>query len=282
MSQQEESDYSRGRPGAGSPGNSPGAAMPNAADSTGSTDAGARWLKIDFHLHSSEDPCDELDHSAVDLLHRAHALGFGALAITLHSHVLMNRDAFDTAKELGLLLIPAAEMRLEGADVVVVNITPEEARGLRRLSDLAELRQRRGRSVFIFPPHPFYVLGGSIGRRRLREHIDLFDAIELCHFHTRWFNPNWEARKAAKAFRKPLLATSDTHHLDFFGEHYTLVPMPRSSGAIPCAESIFDAIRDGMSRTVSPPWPLRRFLRYSWWLFAVHELRVLKAKLAGR
>jgi predicted metal-dependent phosphoesterase TrpH len=187
---------------------------------------------------------------------------------------------FETARELGLLLIPAAEMRLEGADVVVVNLTPEEARGLRRIGDLAELRKRRGGSVFIFPPHPFYILGGSIGSRRLAEHIELFDAIELCHFYTRWFNPNRRAHQAAKIFHKPLVATSDTHRLDFFGSHYTLVQVPPLP-AIPCAESIFDAIRAGTSRTVSPPWPLARFLRYTWWILVQHELRVIQARLAG-
>ena len=35
-------------------------------------------IKVDFHLHSAEDPADEIEHTAMELLHRAHALGFGA------------------------------------------------------------------------------------------------------------------------------------------------------------------------------------------------------------
>jgi len=231
------------------------------------------WLKVDFHLHTREDPADYLDHSAIELLHRAHALGFHALAITLHDHVLTHPEVFETARRLGLLLIPAAEMRLEGADVVVLNINPEEAAGLRRLRDLATLRERRGRSVLILAPHPFYVLGGSLGGRRLLEYIDLFDAIEICHFYTRWLNPNRRALRVAERFQKPLLATSDTHRLAGFGDHYTLVQAP--ADATP--EQIFDAIRAGCVRPVSAPMSTAKFARQLWWIFVEHELRRLRA-----
>ena len=232
------------------------------------------WLKIDFHLHTREDPKDHLDHSAIELLHRAHALGFNALAITLHDHVLNDPAVFETARELGILLIPAAELRLEGADVVVVNLTPEEARGLRRLRDLEAFRQRRGRSALVFVAHPFYVLGGSMGGRRLFEHIDLFDAIEICHFHTRWFDPNRPAVRAAERFQKPLIATSDTHRLSYFGDHYSLVQAP--GDATP--EVIFDAIRAGCIRPVSPALTDAQFANHLWWIFVEHGMRKRKGR----
>ena len=239
------------------------------------------WIKIDFHLHASEDPRDELDHSAAELLRRAHALGFGALAITLHDHVLTKREVFDLARQLGILLIPAAEMRLDGADVIVLNISEEEARSLRCLRDIEGLRQQRGRSIFTVAAHPCYLLGGSIGERRLVENIDLFDAIEWCHFYTRLFNPNRRAARIAARYGKPLLATSDAHRLDCFGAHYSLVRLPQGS-VEPTAEAIFDAIRAGAIQTITQPWPVVKFLQYAWWIFAQHELRVLQAKLAGK
>ena len=242
--------------------------------------AGQRWIKCDFHIHASEDPLDELDHSAIDLLHRAHTLGFGALAITLHDHVLTKREVFDTARELGIVLIPAAEMRLEGADVIVLNVTEQEAACLHRLRDLEVLRQKRGNSVLILIPHPFYVLGGSIGGRRLLEHLPLFDAVEWCHFYTAGLNPNRPAERVARKHHKPMLATSDAHRLDAFGSHYTLIQVPAST-APPSHETIFAAIRAGSVRRVSPAWPVWKFLRYAWWIFAVHEYRLLRKKLAG-
>ncbi|MEI6349629.1 MAG: PHP domain-containing protein [Verrucomicrobiota bacterium] len=236
-----------------------------------------RWLKIDFHLHASEDPKDELDHSSIELLYRAHALGFDALAITLHDHVLATPEVFATARELGILLIPAAEMRLEGADVVIVNITEEETRQLKCLDDLAELRRRRGGSVLIFPPHPFFVMGGSIGRR-IFQYMECFDAIEFSHFYTRWFNLNRPALRAAKAHGKPLIAASDTHLLDFFGTHYTLVEAPQEPGP----EAIFEAIRAGRTQNVSEPLCASRLIRQLWWIFVAHKIKLIRAKRGGR
>ena len=233
------------------------------------------WLKVDFHLHSYEDPQDELDHSAMELLERAKALGYGALAITLHGHVLSKPEVFDYARELGLLLIPAAEMRLEGADVVVLNISEEDALGLHTFADLANLRARRGESIFVFAPHPYYVFGGSMGDSLLIEHMALFDAIEISHFYTHWVDPNRRAREIAHRFKKPLLATSDAHMLDYFGEHFTLV----NSESEPTA--IFNAIRCGSMRAVSPPWPLWRFLHHAWWILVNHQIRMTLARVNG-
>ena len=236
------------------------------------------WLKVDFHLHTREDPKDHLDHSALELLHRAHALGFHALAITLHGHVLESPEVFATARELGLLLIPAAEMRLEGADVVVLNITPQEAQELRCLNDLRELRQRRGDSVFMIAAHPYYVLGGSMGGCVLEQYIDLFDAIEISHFHTAWLNPNQPAIRTAARFEKPLIATSDAHRLAGFGQNYSLVQA--ASDATP--EAIFDAIRSGCVLPVSPPLSTGKFAHHFWWVFVVHGLRKLRGRFWKR
>ena len=41
-------------------------------------------LKVDLHLHTSEDPVDIITHSARQLIDRAAELGFDALALTLH------------------------------------------------------------------------------------------------------------------------------------------------------------------------------------------------------
>ena len=236
------------------------------------------WLKVDFHLHTREDPKDHLDHSALELLHRAHALGFHALAITLHDLVLASPEVLETARALDILLIPAAELRLEGADVVVLNISQSEVDDLRRLSDLAALRQRRGDSVFLIAPHPFYVLGGSMGGRVLERYIDLFDAIEISYFHTAWLDPNRAALRAARRFGKPLLATSDTHRLELFGPYYSLVQA--APNATP--EAVFDAIRAGCVQPVSPPLSTVQFVRHLWWVFVEHEIRKLWARFGRR
>src|SRR5438477_4305333 len=106
------------------------------------------WIKVDLHIHTLEDPKDVLDYSAHQLLERARALGFGVLAITLHDAVFDRREVFADAAAMGILLIPAAEVRLRGVDVIVLNITAKEMAGLKSFDDLRRLRARRGSSIF--------------------------------------------------------------------------------------------------------------------------------------
>ena len=199
------------------------------------------WIKLDLHIHTLDDPKDMLDYSAHQLLERARQLGIEVLAITLHDTVFDRREVFEDAKAMGILLISAAEMRLHGADVVLLNIRPEEAAGLVDFDDVRRLREKRGDSIFTFAPHPYYVLGGSIGGKRLEENIDCFDAIEICHFHKGWFDRNRPARGVAARFGKTLLATSDAHQLDAFGAHYTSIPRPAEL----TPDAVFAALRSG-------------------------------------
>jgi len=209
------------------------------------------------------------------LLERARALGFRVLAITLHDAVFDRQEVFDDAAKMGILLIPAAEMRLHGADVIVLNVSAEETAQLKNFDDLRRLRVRRGNSVFIIAPHPFYILGGSIGSRLLQE-IDCFDAIEFCHFHIGLFNPNRRAVKVASRFGKPLIATSDAHRLHAFGRHYTSLPAPPSL----TVEDVFAALRSGPLRLTSPASSLSDLISAIYFVFLAHPLRV-RRKFAG-
>src|SRR5881398_806462 len=214
---------------------------------TGRSEDG-NWIKIDLHIHTLDDPKDAVDFSAHQLLERARALGFRVLAITLHDAVFDRKEVFADAAELGILLISAAEVRLLGADVIVLNVTAEEVAQLKNFDDLRRLRSRRGNSIYTIAPHPFYVFGGSIGSRLVAE-IDCFDAIEYCHFHIGLFNPNRRARRVATRFGKPLIATSDAHRLHAFGRHYTSMPMPLQL----TAENVFTALRMSRLKLTSPP-----------------------------
>src|SRR5947207_14175865 len=145
-----------------------------------STSETEEWIKIDLHIHTLDDPKDAVDYSAHQLLERARALGFRVLAITFHDAVFDPQEVFAEAAAMGILLIPAAEVRLCGADVIVLNVTAEEVAELNNFDDLRRLRTRRWNSIFTIPPHPFYVLGSSIGAR-LFAVSDCFDATEGGH-----------------------------------------------------------------------------------------------------
>ncbi len=241
------------------------------------SEAGEDWIKLDLHIHTLDDPKDKLDYSAHELLERARALGIEVLAITLHDAVFQRPEVFADAAAMGILLIPAAEMRLQGADVVVLNVSPEEVAALRDFPDLRRLRAVRGDSVFIFAPHPFYLLGGSIGGERLRENLDCFDGIEVCHFHKGWFDPNRPARRLAARTGKALVATSDAHQLSAFGAHHTSVPRPREWSV----KGVVAALRAGPRRLTSPPASWREILSTFYFVFVLHPIRQRRAGKGG-
>jgi predicted metal-dependent phosphoesterase TrpH len=227
------------------------------------------WIKIDLHIHTLDDPKDAIDFSAHQLLEKARSLGFRVLAITLHDAVFDRKEVFADAAAMGILLIPAVEVRLVGADVIVLNVTSEEIAQVKNFDDLRRLRAGRGNSVFTIAPHPFYIFGSSIGSR-LFEEIDCFDAIEFCHFHIGPLNPNWRARRVATRFGKPMIATSDAHRLHAFGRHYTSMPMPPSLNI----ENVLAGLRSGPLRLTSPPSSVRDFVSAIHFVFLAHPFRV--------
>ena len=226
------------------------------------------WIKLDLHIHTLDDPKDKIDYSAHQLLERARALGFHVLAITLHDAVFDRAEVFADARQMGILLIPAAEVRLQGADVVVLNVTPDEVALLRNFDDLRKLRAQRGPTLFTFAPHPYYVLGGSIGSR-LIDKIDCFDAIEWCHFYKGWFNPNRRAERVAAKYGKRLIATSDAHRLHAFGSHFTSIPRPSELSV----ESVLNSLRSGPMRLTSPPSSLLEIAHAFYFVFIKHPLK---------
>lgn len=235
------------------------------------------WIKIDLHIHTLDDPKDAVDFSAHQLLERARSLGFRVLAITLHDAVFDRKEVFADAAAMGILLIPASEVRLLGADVIVLNVTAEEVAQLKNFDDLRQLRALRGNSILTIAPHPFYVFGGSIGSRLFAE-IDCFDAIELCHFHIGPFNPNRLAKRVATRFGKPMIATSDAHRLHAFGGHYTSMPMPRALSI----ENVFAGLRSGPLRLTSPASSLRDFVSAIYFVFLAHPFRVRRKMATPR
>jgi predicted metal-dependent phosphoesterase TrpH len=235
------------------------------------------WIKLDLHIHTLDDPKDAVDYSAHQLLERARTLGFRVLAITLHDAVFNRQEVFADAAAMGILLISAAEMRLQGADVIVLNVSATEMAELKSFDDLRRLRERRGDSIFTIAPHPFYMVGGSIGSRLFQE-IDCFDAIEFCHFHVGLFNPNRRAKRVASRFGKPLIATSDAHRLHAFGRHYTSIPMPSAL----TVENVFAALRSGPQRLTSSPCSLADLVNAIYFVFLAHPFRVRRKIAASK
>lgn len=202
-------------------------------------------LKVDLHLHTSEDPADVISHDAYQLIDRAAELGFKALAVTLHDRVLSDSRLTGYAHERGIVLVPGVERTIEGRHVLLLNF-PTGTDHVRTFRDLSALRSRA--NGIVIAAHPFFPNGNSL-RSRLLEHADLFDAVEWSYFWTRGLNFNAKAARWAQKHGKPVVASSDLHDLRQLGRTFSLV------FSNPEADAICAAIREGRVSIQTSPAP---------------------------
>jgi predicted metal-dependent phosphoesterase TrpH len=200
-------------------------------------------LKVDLHIHTADDPVDRIPYSTFDVIDRAAALEYDALAITLHEYQIDLLRFAGYAADRGLALIPGVERTIEGRHVLLLNFSRATER-VRTFADLAWLKGReRG---LVVAPHPFFPAPASL-RGALERHADLFDAVERNAMFVRGVDFNRRAERWAARHRKPVVGNGDVHRLTQLGTTYSLVDAP------PRADAICDAIRSGRVRVVSRP-----------------------------
>ena len=196
-----------------------------------------RLLKTELHAHTNLDPCDALSHSTRDLIDRAAALRYDALAITLHDCYFDAAGDAEYARDRGVTLIPGVERTIGRKHVLLINYTAECER-VQTFADIATLRAREPQGLVV-APHPFYPHPSSLGQALMDQHRDLFDAVEVNAMFTRHINFNRAAMRWARHAQKPLVGNSDLHLLDQLNRVYSLVD------AEPSADAICEAIRAG-------------------------------------
>lgn len=204
-------------------------------------------LKVDFHLHTGDDPVDTIPYSAVALIDRAAALGFDALAITLHERQFGDPRARDYARERGITLIPGVERTVQGRHVLLLNFPGPAAESVRTFDDVARLKARHG--GLVIAPHPYFPARSCL-RGALDARADLFDAVEWSYFWMRGVDFNTPAARWARAHGKAVVGNSDLHVLRQLGRTYSLVDAPPDVAAI-CA-----AIRAGRVTMQTEPVPV--------------------------
>ena len=201
-------------------------------------------LKVELHSHTSDDPKDWIPHTTLELIDRAAALGYDALAITLHDRQLDIRPHADYAAARGIVLIPGIERTIEGRHVLLLNFPAAETEAVRSFDDLAALKARiRG---LVVAPHPFFPLPNCL-LGKMRRHAALFDAVEYNAMYTQWINFNRFGARWAGRRGRPLVGNGDVHRLEQLGATYSLVD------AEPNATSICEAIAAGRVRVATHP-----------------------------
>ena len=204
-------------------------------------------LKVDLHLHTAEDPRDDIRHDAAALVDRAAALGFDALAITLHDRQLADARLADRARDREIVLLPGIERTIAGRHVLLVNFPAAAAESVRTLDDIARLKAQTG--GLVIAPHPYFPDRTCLGAQ-LDARADLFDAVEWSYFWMRALNFNAPAARWARARGKPLVGNSDLHDLRQLGRTYSEVDCDDRDPAAIC-----DAIRAGRVIVRSTPVP---------------------------
>jgi hypothetical protein len=111
---------------------------------------------------------------------------------------------------------------------------------------------------FVIAPHPFFPAPKCLNGK-LRENLDVFDAIEFSHFYTRTLDFNRKAVAYARLMGLPLVGTSDCHRIGELGTTYSLIDAEAKT--IP---AVFDAIRAGRVRVITGPLTPFRGLRKMW------------------
>lgn len=204
-----------------------------------------RPLKTGFHNHCLEDSEHCLTYCSYELIEAAAKKGFEVLAITCHKKFVWNKSIQAFAQKHNILLIPGIEQNIERRHVLILNVTLE-IKKVKTFAALATYKKKHP-ECFVIAPHPYFVSFHCLGGKKLREHHQLFDAIEFCHYYCPQIDRNKPAIAFAQKFDKPMLATDDLHYLSDLGRNYSLI---QSEKNIP---AIFEAIRQNKVKIVSKP-----------------------------
>jgi predicted metal-dependent phosphoesterase TrpH len=227
-------------------------------------------LKVELHAHTSDDPQDLIPYSTSELIDRSAALGYGALAVTLHERQLDLEPWRARARDRGIVLIPGIERTIEGRHVLLLNF-PVCAEHTNTFDDVRRLKRRFG--GLVVAPHAFYP-GPTCLRSLMDRHADVFDAIEFTYFYTRGTELfNQQAVRWAAAHEIPVVGNGDVHRLYQLGKTFSLVD------AEPAADAICEAVRLGRVELRTEPIPVAEAAIYMGSLFLSSWKRAWRAEV---
>ena len=202
-------------------------------------------LKVELHTHTADDPVDRIPHTTCELIDRAAALGYDAVAITLHERQLHLAPWMAYAAERGVVLIPGVEQTIEGKHVLLLNFPAGATDGVNTFAALARLKGRA--PGLVVAPHPFFPAPPALWSR-LDRHADLFDAVERNAMYIRGLDFNQRAERWAGRHGKPMVGNGDVHRLEQLGTTYSLVDAAERT-----PDAICQAVAAGRVQVVSRP-----------------------------
>ncbi|MFH1582965.1 MAG: PHP domain-containing protein [Candidatus Falkowbacteria bacterium] len=237
-------------------------------------------LKASLHIHTSEDKKDGhiINYNVYNLIDEAQKCGFKVLGFTPHNKFVFKQDFAEYAKKKGILLIPGAERglgRFFNQHVIILNCdkTIEKVKTLKQLLAYKEEHPE----IFVLAPHPTYNRLISIGSRKLKKYINLFDAVEhSCACSKKLNFHNKKAAAIAARFQKPVIATADVHVLKKLNTDFAIIEAVDLS-----AESVLQAIRYGKFKNVTVPQSLLDLYKYYVNFLSKYIIKYITIKILG-
>jgi len=212
------------------------------------------------------------------LIDEAKKNGFNVLGFTPHEKFVFKEEFAEYAKKKGILLIPGVERglgRFFNKHVVILNCdkTIEKVNTLKQLLKYKDEHQE----IFILAPHPTYNRLISIGARKLKKYINLFDAIEhSCAYAKKLNFHNKKAGVIAANFKKPIIATADVHILKKLNTDFAIIEAAELT-----IESVFQAIKYGKFENVTAPQGLFELIKYYISFLTKYIIKYITVKILG-
>ena len=221
-------------------------------------------LKSNLHFHTNEDPTHSIDYSIFEGIEHASNLGFEVLALTCHNEVVSTDEHREYALSKNVLLISGVEINIgerpeDSRHLLILNCD-SEAEEITTFKDL-EIYKKSHPEIFIIAPHPFFP--SFFKKESLLEYTEkylhLFDALEHSWFYSNLINRNIPAINLSKNKNLPLIATSDTHFMDFLNTDYCLIETDTKT-----PEAIFKSLRNNSFKNITRP---KKLLKEMIWTF---------------
>jgi len=209
-------------------------------------------LKVDFHLHTQEDPHDYISYDAVRLIDMMAERGYDAIAITNHNRFTYNDRIAGYARERGLVVFRGIERTIRGKHLLLINFR-EDASDLRSLHDVLKAKRPDNLVIAAHPYFPMPTASGVLVDR----HPDVFDALEYCHYYVKNINFNKWAISRSVDLGKPLVGNSDAHTVRQIGRTFSVVDSEKEP------EAIIQAIKDSRVEVMTRPFKTTQLIQIS-------------------
>jgi glycosyltransferase involved in cell wall biosynthesis len=169
--------------------------------------AGRRAIDVDLHMHT--DHSHDCATPVEVLLATARDQGLGAIAVTDHNVVSGAHEAAAKAKEFGVKVIVAEEVKTaHQGEVIGLFIDEQIPRGMTLAETVAEIKRQGG---LVYVPHPFDRMHAVPDYEHLLTIIEDIDLIEVYNPRVAIGSFNEEAERFSAKYRILAAAGSDSH-----------------------------------------------------------------------